>query len=74
MRENRYINDFSASIEPFRQGSKTGLYLKIGEYLGKPCSKIFHVLASNILHDTVKEVQRRKLLLLWNLKVVHQSH
>jgi hypothetical protein len=66
----RYVNCVSVSMELIRQGSNTDLYTKSKEYLRKSCSKIFHILASNILHDTVKEVQRRKLLLLWNLKVV----
>lgn len=60
---------FPVDTEPIKQSSKLDLYLKSKRYLRKSCRKIFHILASNILHNTVKEVQRRKLLLPRNLKV-----
>lgn len=31
--------------------------LRFGEYLGESCSEVFHILASDVLHDTVQEVQ-----------------
>lgn len=67
-RESPYQGSQSTNhIQKCREGATRSWYKRGKKYLREPCSKIFHIFPSYVLHNAVKKVQRRELLLLGNL-------